>query len=64
MITCEGSATARPHRRFSTRTSAKPWFEHIPMGETFKDPDQSRWAKEMRHDPLAVLDTVENNLRW
>ena len=39
--------------------SAKPWFEHIYMGKTFKDPDQSRWAKEMRHDPLAVLDTVK-----
>jgi uncharacterized protein len=29
------------------------------MGKTFKDPDQSRWAKEMRHDPLATLDAVE-----
>jgi uncharacterized protein len=37
----------------------KPWFEHTYMGKTFKDPDQSRWAKEIRHDPLAVLDAVK-----
>lgn len=38
--------------------SIKPWFQHIYVGKTFKDPDQSRWAKEMRHDPLATLDAV------
>jgi uncharacterized protein len=38
--------------------TTKPWFEHIYMGKTFKDPDQSRWAKEMRHDPLATLEGV------
>jgi dipeptidyl aminopeptidase/acylaminoacyl peptidase len=37
----------------------QPWFEHIYMGKTFKDPDQSRWAKEIRHDPLATLDAVK-----
>ncbi|HEY5760521.1 MAG TPA: alpha/beta fold hydrolase [Steroidobacter sp.] len=38
--------------------ATKPWFQHIYMGKTFKDPDQSRWAKEIRHDPLATLDKV------
>ena len=39
--------------------ATQPWFQHIYMGKTFKDPDQSRWAKEMRHDPLATLDAVK-----
>jgi hypothetical protein len=39
--------------------ATQPWFQHIYMGKTFKDPDQSRWAKEMRHDPLATLDGVK-----
>jgi pimeloyl-ACP methyl ester carboxylesterase len=39
--------------------ATKPWFEHIYMSKTFNDPDQSRWAKEMRHDPLATLDAVK-----
>ena len=38
--------------------TAQPWFEYIYMGETFKDADQSRWAKEIQHDPLATLDAV------
>lgn len=39
--------------------AVKPWFEYIYMGKSFKAPDQSRWAKEMRHDPLATLDAVK-----
>jgi uncharacterized protein len=39
--------------------ATQPWFQHIYMGKTFKDPDQSRWAKEMRHDPLSTLDAVK-----
>jgi pimeloyl-ACP methyl ester carboxylesterase len=38
--------------------AAKPWFEHIYLGKTFKNPDESRWAKEIQHDPLATLDEV------
>lgn len=38
--------------------AVKPWFEHIYMGKTFKDPGQSRWAKEIQHDPLATLGKV------
>lgn len=38
--------------------ATKPWFEDIYLGRTFKDPDQSRWAREMRHDPLAVVKKV------
>jgi len=40
-------------------SATQPWFELIYMGKTFRDPDQSRWAKEMRHDPLATLDAVK-----
>src|ERR1044072_3254965 len=39
--------------------ATQPSFQHIYMRKTFKDPDQSRWAKEMRHDPLATLDAVK-----
>lgn len=39
--------------------ATQPWFQHIYMGKTFKEPDQSRWAKEIRHDPLATLDAVK-----
>ena len=37
----------------------RPWFVHTYLEKTFKDPDQSRWAKEMRHDPMATLDAVK-----
>lgn len=40
-------------------SATQPWFEHIYMSKTFRDPDQSRWAKEMRHDPLSTLDAVK-----
>ena len=46
-------------QRILDAATAKPWFEHIYMGKTFKNSDQSRWAKEMRHDPLAALDTLK-----
>lgn len=39
--------------------ATKPWFEHIYVGKTLRDPEQSRWTKEMRHDPLAVIKTVK-----
>ena len=39
--------------------TTKPWFVHTYLERTFKDPDQSRWAKEMRHDPVATLDAVK-----
>jgi hypothetical protein len=39
--------------------STKPWFPLIYMSKTFHDPDQSGWAKEIRHDPLATLDQVK-----
>jgi dipeptidyl aminopeptidase/acylaminoacyl peptidase len=39
--------------------ATKPWFVHTYLGKTFKDPDQSGWAKEMRHDPMATLDAVK-----
>jgi hypothetical protein len=39
--------------------ATQPWFKLIYMDKTFKDPQQSRWAKEMRHDPLATLDAVK-----
>lgn len=39
--------------------TTKPWFAHTYLEKTFKDPDQSHWAKEMRHDPMATLDAVK-----
>lgn len=39
--------------------TTKPWFEHIYMARTFNDPDRSQWARELRHDPLPVLEAVE-----
>jgi len=39
--------------------TTKPWFAHTYLEKTFKDPDQSRWAMEMRHDPMATLDAVK-----
>lgn len=38
--------------------ASKPWFQYIYLGKTFQDPRQSRWAKEIAHDPLATLDKV------
>lgn len=45
-------------QRILDAAALRPWFEHTYMGKTFKDADQSRWAKEIRHDPLATLDAV------
>ena len=39
--------------------TTKPWFVHTYLEKTFRDPDQSRWAKEMRHDPVATLDAAK-----
>jgi uncharacterized protein len=39
--------------------AAKPWFKLIYMDRTFHDPDKSGWAREIRHDPLAILPRVK-----
>lgn len=36
----------------------EPWFDLIYLGKTFKDPHESGWAKEIRHDPLHSLGKV------
>ena len=36
----------------------KPWFALTYLDKTFADPGKSRWAKEIRHDPLKTLDSV------
>jgi dipeptidyl aminopeptidase/acylaminoacyl peptidase len=46
-------------QRILDAATAKPWFVHTYLEKSFKDPDQSGWAKEMRHDPLATLDAVK-----
>ena len=38
--------------------TTKPWFVHTYLEKTFKDPDRSGWAREMRHDPMATLHAV------
>lgn len=36
----------------------EPWFDLIYLGKTFKDPNESGWAKEIRHDPLQSVGMV------
>lgn len=38
--------------------AAKPWFALTYMDQTFKDPDKSAWAREIRHDPMTILPRV------
>jgi dipeptidyl aminopeptidase/acylaminoacyl peptidase len=45
-------------QRMLDSAATRPWFVHSYLDRTFKDPDQSGWAKEMRHDPLATLAAV------
>lgn len=37
---------------------SEPWFEHTYLSRTLEDPERSRWAKEIRYEPLAVVATV------
>ncbi|MBV8657586.1 MAG: alpha/beta fold hydrolase [Burkholderiales bacterium] len=37
----------------------KPWFDLTYLDKTFRDPNVSRWAKEIRHDPVKTLDAVK-----
>lgn len=37
------------------RAAAFAWFNDIYLSRTFADPDKSGWAKEIRHDPLAIV---------
>jgi uncharacterized protein len=46
-------------QRILDAATTKPWFAHTYLETTFKDPDQSGWAKELRHDPMATLDVVK-----
>ncbi|MGH6624906.1 MAG: alpha/beta hydrolase family protein [Burkholderiaceae bacterium] len=46
-------------QRILDAATTKPWFAHTYLEKSFRDPDQSRWAKEMRHDPMATLDAVK-----
>ena len=46
-------------QRILDAATTKPWFVHTYLESSFKDPDQSGWAKEMRHDPMATLDAVK-----
>lgn len=36
-----------------------PWFEYSYLAPTFSDPTESRWAKEIRHDPLETIARVK-----
>lgn len=38
--------------------ASKPWFDLIYMNKTFRDPDKSGWAKELRHDPMSSLGQI------
>jgi uncharacterized protein len=37
------------------QAATQPWFEYIYLSRTFSDPQESRWAKEIRHDPLSTI---------
>jgi uncharacterized protein len=41
------------------QAATRPWFEHSYLARTFSDPTESRWAKEIRHDPLKTIARVE-----
>lgn len=49
---------ANAQRRLDAATS-QPWFDLIYLDRTFGDPDSSRWAREMRNDPLSVITQVK-----
>jgi pimeloyl-ACP methyl ester carboxylesterase len=40
------------------KAASQPWFDLIYMDRTFSDPDESGWAKEIRHDPLASIGEI------
>lgn len=46
-------------QRILDAATNEPWFAYAYLEKTFNDPDQSGWAKEMRHDPMAALDAVK-----
>jgi uncharacterized protein len=46
-------------QRMLDAATTKPWFVHTYLDKTFRDPDQSGWAKEIRHDPLATVAAVK-----
>ena len=39
--------------------ATKPWFDLIYLDKTFRDPAESGWAKEIRHDPLASIGQIK-----
>jgi pimeloyl-ACP methyl ester carboxylesterase len=41
------------------QAATRPWFEHAYLARTFSDPTESRWAKEIRHDPLETIARVK-----
>jgi len=41
------------------QAATRPWFEHSYLSPTFKDPAESRWAKEIQHDPLETIARVK-----
>ena len=42
--------------------ASQPWFDLIYLSRSFKDPDKSDWAAEMRNDPMAVVSRVRKPL--
>ena len=53
-----GEMTAAQAQPLLDAAIPRPWFKDIYMSPRLGDPKTSRWLKEMRHDPLAVLPTV------
>lgn len=38
---------------------SRPWFNLVYMGEKLEDPATSSWLKQMRFDPMPILDRVK-----
>jgi dienelactone hydrolase len=53
-----GKVDRRTAQKMLDAVTSKPWFEHVYLSRTLEDPGSSRWAREMRHDPLAVMSGV------
>jgi pimeloyl-ACP methyl ester carboxylesterase len=45
-------------QRLLDQAAAQPWFDLAYMSRTFRDPDKSDWAHEMRNDPLTVMKQI------
>lgn len=58
ILRIKGFSRSDIDQAIATRTAVDD-FHRDARDRASKDPDQSGWAKEMRHDPMATLDAVK-----